>query len=102
MLCWDYDAGRAKMISLQELEIIRAWAQACHVRKVWLFGSCLKEDQEPADIDLAAEGLEKRRFFEYYAQLADRLAKPVDLLEMSADLSLEPIIRTQGKIIYEA
>jgi len=76
-------------------------AREFDVGAVWLFGSSLGEQADARDIDLAVEGLPPSRFLKFYARLFWALPKPVDLVDMSQDLPIAAIIRSQGVRIYE-
>ena len=82
-------------------ETVRAYAKEFDVEAVWLFGSCLQDEERAADIDLAVEGIAPASFLDFYARLYFGLDKPVDLVDMSAEPPIAGIIRETGVRIYE-
>lgn len=67
--------------------------------RVWLFGSLASGRAGPAsDVDLAAEGLPRRRYFDVLVQLADLVGSDVDLVSWeSAPESLRHRILAEGE-----
>ena len=76
-------------------------AREFDVAVVWLFGSMLSDPTHANDIDLAVEGLAPGRYFDLYSKLWDVLPKPVDLVDLSVDPPIAPIVREEGVRIYE-
>ncbi|MBI4557002.1 MAG: nucleotidyltransferase domain-containing protein [Candidatus Hydrogenedentes bacterium] len=89
------------MLSAEIRRVITDTAREFNVRAVWLFGSSLQEESESRDIDLAVEGLDPKDFFRFYGELFFTLPKPVDLVDLSQNPSIAPIIRETGVRIYE-
>jgi len=87
------------MISLKEKSIIRKLASRYRVKRVILFGSSLTK-KTAFDIDLAVEGLQAKRFFEFYGDLLFSLPKPVDLIDLSKDSKFSRLVRQDGLAIY--
>jgi predicted nucleotidyltransferase len=81
--------------------LIQAAAQEFGVDAVWLFGSAARSDPSVGDIDLAVEGLSRARFFDFYERLYFSLPKPVDLVDLSQNPPIAPLIRAKGIRIYE-
>lgn len=90
------------MLSPMTLQFITDCAREFGVRKVWLFGSALNDEEKANDIDLAVEGLAPELFFKFYGRLFNALPKPVDMVDLSQDPPLAPIIRHRGVVIYES
>jgi predicted nucleotidyltransferase len=89
------------MISAQLRQIITACAEQYGVRRVWLFGSAVQDERQATDIDLAVEGLDPEKFFDFYGKLFFELPKPVDLVDLSQNPPIAAIVRSQGVRIYE-
>lgn len=89
------------MLSEEIRKTIAECAREFDVKAVWLFGSSLEDDSHSRDIDLAVEGVLPELFFKFYARLFMALPKPVDLVDLSQDISIASIIRTKGVAIYE-
>lgn len=82
-------------------DTIKAIAREFQVAAVWMFGSALEDEKKATDIDLAVEGLEPNRFFEFYGRLFFKLPKPVDLVDLSKNPPIASIIRQKGVRIYQ-
>lgn len=89
------------MLQAENLDFIKNCAREFDVKAVWLFGSALTDEPGARDIDLAVEGLDARRFYEFYGRLYFGLPKPVDLVDLSEDLPIVSLIRRDGTLIYE-
>jgi predicted nucleotidyltransferase len=89
------------MLKPETLEYIKGCAREFDVKAVWLFGSALADEASARDIDLAVEGIDSKRFYDFYGRLFFGLAKPVDLVDLSEDLPIVPLIRQKGTLIYE-
>ena len=89
------------MLSARLQKTISECAREFDVKTVWLFGSSLQDDSNSRDIDLAVEGISPKLFFKFYARLFMALPKPVDLVDLSQNISIASIIRTKGVPIYE-
>ena len=89
------------MISTRTTRKIVECARAFGAKAVWVFGSSLTEGDRARDIDIAVEGVAADRLFDLYVRLDQLFAKPVDLVDLSAPLSIEPLVRATGVRIYE-
>jgi predicted nucleotidyltransferase len=81
--------------------VVHSAAQDFDVDAVWLFGSAMEDEASARDVDLAVEGLPQDRFFDFYGRLYFELPKPVDLVDLSQNPPIAPIIRAKGVRIYE-
>ena len=70
------------------------------VRMIWVFGSVLDKNAEPNDIDIAVDGIKPEDFYKFYGKLGCALKQQVDLVDMSDDLAIVPVIREKGMVIY--
>jgi len=89
------------MLALKLRRRIADCARRFGVTSVWLFGSSLGDDSTARDIDLAVEGLDPTLYYKFYALLFEALPKPVDLVDMSQESFIVPIVRETGVRIYE-
>jgi len=89
------------MYSSELKQIIKSCAEQYGVKRVWLFGSSVEDEQHAKDIDLAVEGLAPEKFFDFYGRLFFELPKPVDLVDLSQNPPIAAIIRQKGIRIYE-
>jgi predicted nucleotidyltransferase len=89
------------MISSILQQVVRSAGRDFDVEAVWLFGSAVEDEAQARDIDLAVEGLARERYFDFYERLYFELPKPVDLVDLSQDPPIAPIVRAKGVRIYE-
>ncbi|MDR2884377.1 MAG: hypothetical protein LBV09_04655 [Deferribacteraceae bacterium] len=93
------------MLTEKTIAILREKAEAYHVKRLLLFGSCLyKPEAEAGDIDLAVEGIDDDRFIPFLSELLfnKEINKSVDLVDMSDDLGIVHIVREDNMVIYES
>jgi predicted nucleotidyltransferase len=93
--------GESLMLKAETLDFITDCARQYGVKAVWLFGSALGDEASARDIDLAVEGLDGKKFYDFYGRLFFGLSKPVDLVDLSEDPPIATLIRARGKLIYE-
>ena len=89
------------MLTVETLNFIKDCARQYDVKALWLFGSALEDESAAHDIDLAVEGIDEKKFYDFYGRLFFGLSKPVDLVDLSEDLPIASLIRQQGTLIYE-
>jgi len=89
------------MISAETTLKIVECAREFDADAVWVFGSSLSEGDRARDLDIAVEGVDPDRLFDLYVRLDQLFTKPVDLVDLSAPLSIEPLVRATGVRIYE-
>ena len=94
---WHY---LQRMISPQDVKTIRETAQRYGLKRVLLFGSAADSRREPRDIDLAVEGLEPARFFQFHGDLLLALSLPVDVFDLSQSGRFAELVRQEGVPIY--
>lgn len=80
-------------------EIMEA-AKASGIRSVYVFGSVLNSDVEPADIDIPVEGVALGVLFRFYADIMRRLSKPVDLVDLDVRSPVTELIARHAVKIY--
>lgn len=88
------------MVSQQDLQAISELAARYEVEQVLLFGSSTREDREARDLDLAVEGLDPAKFFQFYGDLLFSLSKPVDLVDLSRENKFTKLVRQEGIRVY--
>jgi predicted nucleotidyltransferase len=93
--------GENFMLNTETLDFIKNCARHYDVKAIWLFGSVLEDESSARDIDLAVEGIEHNKFYDFYGGLFFGLSKPVDLVDMAEDLPIAALIRNKGLLIYE-
>jgi len=93
--------GRGVMITELEKNEIRACASKYGAHLVVLFGSSVDRD-DGHDIDLAVDGVEPGVFFEFYGDLIRRLARPVDLVDLTMESAFARLVLETGVKLYGA
>ena len=88
------------MLTEHDREVIFKCARKYRVSSISLFGSSIKGDNEPNDIDLGVKGLKPKLFFKFYAELIKHLSKPVDLIDLSKKTSFNEIIEGDSIKLY--
>lgn len=88
------------MLSKSEIKKITSCAKKYSIEIVYLFGSSLEDNQYNNDIDIAVKGIAPDKFFKFYSELSRKLAKPIDIIDLSDKTTFSKIIQTEGKIIY--
>ena len=93
------------MLTEKTINILKEKAKNYNVKKLLLFGSCLHlPEEEAGDIDLAVEGVEHSKFLTFYSDLLfDKdIGKHIDLIDMSRDVTIMPVILETGVVIYDS
>ncbi len=93
-------------LSESTLKMLIEKAKAHNVMKLMLFGSCLrKPEDEAGDIDLAAEMSPGGNIFKFHGDLlfdvAYKLQKNIDMVNLTDDISIVPYILEEGEVIYD-
>ena len=88
------------MISEQERSIILKYAEKYNVSSVYLFGSSIRKDVEPRDIDIGVKGLRSDLFFRFCGELMQELPKPVDVVDLSKPSLFTDLVEQEGVRIY--
>jgi predicted nucleotidyltransferase len=70
-------------------------------KRVWLFGSALRNPAHVGDLDLACEGVPPDKFYRAVSYLIDAIGKPVDLVDLTDDSRLSRHIRSRGRLLYD-
>ncbi len=64
-----------------------------------LFGSALKLGDEARDLDLACDGIEGSRLYEFAGMLELEIETPVDVVPLSPPTRFTTYIRKKGKVL---
>jgi len=88
------------MISESDIEAIRQTTQLYGLKRVLLLGSAADPIRTPRDIDLAVEGLEPYRYFDFWGDLLMKVSITVDIVDLSRPGRFLDIVREEGKPIY--
>ena len=98
------DKNKLHMLKPETLEYLQKEAMNFGIKKMILFGSCLhKPEDEAGDIDLAVEGLRKILLPYFVGELlmSNELKKQVDVVDLSDNTPIMPIILDEGVVIFE-
>lgn len=71
------------------------------ISRLILFGSSLDDMATANDLDLACEGLQSWKFFEFAARLDEELKIKVDVVPLNDNSHFAEYVRRTGKVIYE-
>ncbi|OFW15290.1 MAG: hypothetical protein A3H27_07500 [Acidobacteria bacterium RIFCSPLOWO2_02_FULL_59_13] len=88
------------MISEADKKVIRECAAKYRVSSIYLFGSALRPDVEPHDLDIGVRGVRPELFFHFYGELIRQLSKPVDVVDLSKNSSFTELVEEEGVRIY--
>jgi len=89
-------------INKAQIEKCVLLAKEYGAKKLILFGSALENPETANDIDLACDGIEGWRFFEFGARLEELLLVPVDLVPLNPPTRFTKYVGKKGQVIYEA
>lgn len=89
-------------VSQDQIEQCIALAKEYGVKKLILFGSALEEPEKARDLDLACDGLEGWKIFEFGAWLEEELHMLVDVVPLSPPTHFTRYIERKGKVLYAA
>lgn len=70
--------------------------------KLILFGSVLEEPGTANDIDLACDGINGWKLYEFGARLEELLSVPVDVVALNPANRFTKYLEKKGSIIYES
>jgi predicted nucleotidyltransferase len=89
----------------ETLDFIKKTAKEMGVRKILLFGSCLRKDEsEAGDIDLGIEGLSRDEIRDLRSRLysSPEIRCDIDVVRMEDRDWIVPLIELDGISIYES
>ena len=88
----------AKMlIQSEQLSEIIGIAKSYNARRLLVFGSSLEKSGTAGDIDLACDGIEGWKLYEFGAELEDRLDMRVDIVPLRPETRLTRYIESKGR-----
>ena len=72
--------------------------------EIYIFGSLAAGEpfHENTDIDIAARGIPKERFFSVYGRLLTSLGHPVDLVDLDGDTPFSRMLVARGGLLRVA
>ena len=67
-------------------------------KEIYIFGSIVNGDYtEVSDIDIAAVGLSKSKYFKVYGELLEKLSRPIDLVGLDYENDFSRVIKETEK-----
>ena len=79
-----------------------ALAREYGATKLILFGSASEDPGNAYDIDLACDGIEGWKLFEFGARLEELSSVPVDIVPLKPSTRFTEYVERKGRIIYES
>ncbi len=86
-------------ISQAKIEKIISLARAYGATRLILFGSAAEMQKEARDIDLACEGVEGWKLYEFAAKLEEELETNLDIVPLSPPTRFTKHIEAKGKVL---
>ena len=87
------------MLNEIEKDLILACARKYGATELILFGSAV-ESEAYRDIDLGVRGIPPASFFRFYGELLRKLARPVDVVDLSKPSPFTALIEQEGVRLY--
>jgi len=66
-----------------------------------LFGSYAEDDYNAGDIDIACDGIQGWKLYEFAGQLENELHIPIDIVSLSPPNDFTRLIEKKGKVLYD-
>lgn len=86
-------------VSQVQIDKIVALARAYGATRLILFGSAAEMPKEARDIDLACEGVEGWKLYEFAAKLEEELETNLDIVPLSPPTRFTKHIEAKGKVL---
>ncbi len=86
-------------VSQAQIEKIVTLAKAYGATRLILFGSAAEMPTEAKDIDLACEGVEGWKLYEFAAKLEEELETNLDIVPLSPPTRFTKHIEAKGKVL---
>ncbi|MEW5803104.1 MAG: nucleotidyltransferase domain-containing protein [bacterium] len=89
-------------MGINRKQIEQCIAKKYGASKLILFGSALDEPEKARDLDLACDGIDGWKIFEFGASLEEELHISVDVVPLSPPTRFTRYIEKKGEILYAA
>ncbi len=66
-----------------------------------LFGSYAENEYSARDIDIACDGIQGWKIYEFAGQVENELHIPIDIIPLSPPNDFTRLIETKGKVLYD-
>ncbi len=70
-------------------------------KRLILFGGYAENSADAHDIDIACEGIQGWKLYEFAGRVENEILFPVDIVSLQPPSDLTRMIEAQGKIIYD-
>lgn len=81
------------------IDEIMKLARRYHATRLILFGSFAEHPENARDIDIACDGIDGWKLYEFGAKLEETLDMPVDVLPLSPATRFTRYIESKGKVL---
>lgn len=88
-------------VNKKMIEECIALARKYGATRLILFGSVLEDPDNASDIDLACDGIEGWKLFEFGAKLEELSSVPVDVVPLKPPTRFTRYVEKKGRTIYE-
>ncbi len=88
-------------ITEQDIEQTTEIAKDCQAKRVWVFGSVLRNPDTAHDLDIGCEGVPPRQFLRLVGRILDEVGPEVDVVDLGDDNPFTRYIRKHARLIYE-
>jgi predicted nucleotidyltransferase len=86
-------------VSEVQFERIKELAKDYGATRLILFGSAVENPDSARDIDLACDGVEGWKLFEFAARLEEELHAPLDVVPLSPPTPFTRLIEKRGRVL---
>lgn len=86
-------------VSQKQIERIIAIAKAYGATRLILFGSAVEMPEKARDIDIACDGVEGWKLYEFAARVEEELGTNLDIVPLSPPNRFTKFIETKGKVL---
>jgi len=86
-------------VSQKQIERIIAIAKSYGATRLILFGSAVEMPEKARDIDVACDGVEGWKLYEFAARAEEELETNLDIVPLNPPNRFTKIIETKGKVL---
>lgn len=86
-------------VSQKQIERIIAIAKAYGATRLILFGSAVEMPEKARDIDIACDGVEGWKLYEFAARVEEELGTNLDIVPLNPPNRFTKFIETKGKVL---
>lgn len=93
------EQGNIMKIDQNHIEKIVQTAKSYNARRLILFGSSSNEANDARDVDLACDGINGWKLYEFGAEIEECLNMPVEVVSLTPPNRLTRYIESKGKVL---